>query len=499
MAGRRPAFAGGGPWCVNPWPAGTKNGGATAQGVTASTVKVVAYLPNDQMQVNKSNINQTNGQPDALPDAMVDWQKAYQAIVAQYGTYQLWGRTPVIDSVIATGPDETSQRADTVAVIAKKPFIVFDMTATTTTGAAVFSSLVAAKKIVTVSASTDAQNSAQQSPYRWNYGADPSSGPPITAALIGKALTGKKAQWAGDNSLKSKTRAFGAVYPTTGFDSASFLKYLTQNGGKLTDKLAYDPANAQTRSEQIATGVTHFKAAGITSVVLFADPTVVTPLMAAASDQQYSPEWIFTGLGYQDYDVFGRINDQKQMAHAFGLASLGPAMIGAPTGLNTFLWYWGTSQGNTWGFASGLFEFLYNAMHYAGPTLTAQNIQKGLFAAPASTTAGVAIGLIGYGKTVGLPYDETALFGSGRGLVWWDPDTTGPSNATIQPEGKGVFQYLNNGVNVTYKDLASVKATPKYFDPKVSVVQRNAADFFPGGVVPTPLPCTGCPSSSKTS
>ena len=149
-------WEGGGPWCVNPWSAGEKNGGATAQGVTATTVKVVAYLPNDQMQVNKSNINLANGQPAALPDAMVDWQKAYQAIVAQYGTYQLWGRTPVIESVIASGPDEASQRADAVAVIAKKPFIVFDMTLTTTTGAAVFSTLVAAKKIVTVSASTDA-------------------------------------------------------------------------------------------------------------------------------------------------------------------------------------------------------------------------------------------------------------------------------------------------------------------------------------------------------
>ena len=41
------SFAGGGPWCVNPWSAGTKNGGATAQGVTATTVNVVAYLPNN--------------------------------------------------------------------------------------------------------------------------------------------------------------------------------------------------------------------------------------------------------------------------------------------------------------------------------------------------------------------------------------------------------------------------------------------------------------------
>jgi hypothetical protein len=285
------------------------------------------------------------------------------------------------------------------------------------------------------------------------------------------------------------------VYPKTDFDITGFEKYLAENGGKITDKEEYDPATATAGAAEISTIVAKFKSTGITSVVLFATPTVVPNILSAATSQAYFPEWIYTGFGYQDYDPLARNNDQKQMAHAFGLATLGPATVGAPTGLGTFPWYWGTTQGNTWGFASGLFEFLYNAMHYAGPTLTAQNIQKGLFAAPARLVAGVSNGLVGYGKTVGLPYDETALFGSGLGLVWWDPDTTGPSNATIAPEGKGLFQYLNNGVTVTYDDVASSKATPKFFDPKASVYQRQAADFFPGGVIPTPLPCAGCPSS----
>ncbi len=67
----------------------------------------------------------------------------------------------------------------------------------------------------------------------------------VTAAFVGKSLNGKKAQWAGDE-LSGKTRTFGAVYPTTGIDFAEFERLLTQNGGKLTEKLSYDPANAQT-------------------------------------------------------------------------------------------------------------------------------------------------------------------------------------------------------------------------------------------------------------
>ena len=106
---------------------------------------------------------------------------------------ELWGRKPVYDIVTASGADETAQRADAVSVIAKKPFMVFDLISNST-GAPVFSSLVADKKIVVWSAATDAENGASQAPYRWNYAADPSSTPAVTAAFVGRTLTGKPAK-----------------------------------------------------------------------------------------------------------------------------------------------------------------------------------------------------------------------------------------------------------------------------------------------------------------
>src|SRR6478736_7130875 len=48
---------GGGPFCVNPWPAGKDNGGATAPGVTKTSVTVVAYVPTPEM------ISAAGGQP----------------------------------------------------------------------------------------------------------------------------------------------------------------------------------------------------------------------------------------------------------------------------------------------------------------------------------------------------------------------------------------------------------------------------------------------------
>ena len=70
--------------------------------------------------------------------------------------------------------------------------------------------------------------------------------------------------------------------------------------------------------------------------------------------------------------------------------------------------------------------FVYDALHYAGPTLTAANVKKGLFAAPVSR-----MGRRGppsaYGNAAGLPYPEYTLFGLDSAMIWWNParDRTG--------------------------------------------------------------------------
>ena len=221
---------------MSPWPKGKNNGGATAPGVTATEVKIVAYIPNDQMLAGGTGAagpkNQATGAAAKIPDTIADYVKLYDFAQAQLGTYQLWGRKPNIEIVTASGADETAQRADALEVINRKPFMVVDMTATGTGGAPVFSSTVASRKILVSSASTTAKIAAAQSPYRWNYGADNDANTPLTAAFVARSLSGKKAQWAGDKTLASKTRSFGLVYPTTtGFDLAGFEALVKQNGG----------------------------------------------------------------------------------------------------------------------------------------------------------------------------------------------------------------------------------------------------------------------------
>ena len=490
---------GGGPFCVNAWPAGKNNGGPTAPGVTAKEVTIVAYAPNDQMISAGSQPpkNQATGSKASVADTITDFQKVYDFAQAQLGTYQLWGRTPKFELVTASGADEASQRADALAVIDMKPFMVMDMTGTSTGGAPVFSSTIAARKIVVVSASTSAKVGAQQSPYRWNYGADNDAGTPLTAAFVGKSLAGRKAQWAGDKGLTSKTRSFGVVYPTTGFDLSQFQTLLTQNGGpKITQAVGYDPTNAQV-ADEAPTLITKLKSAGVTSVVLFADNSLIPALTKSATAQEFSPEWVFTGYGYQDYDGFARTYDQDQMKHAFGLSVLFPYTANAPDYLDIFNWYWGKTQGNTWSITGGMFQFVYNGMHYAGPNLTAANLKLGLFSAPAigGAATGSIAGQSGYGKTVGLPYDSYALLGSDRALAWWNGDVTASTQA-INVVGKGAFMYVDGGKRYGYKDFS--KTEPKFFSSAGAVSEAPIASLFPTGTVSPGSPCVQCPSSGGT-
>ena len=166
-------------------------------------------------------------------------------------------------------------------------------------------------------------------------------------------MAGGKAQWAGDEAMTSKTRSFGLVYPTTGFDLADFEARLKQNGGAtIKEAVGYDPNDASA-ADQMPTLVTKLKSSGVTSVVLFANNALTAPLLKAATAQEFSPEWVFTGYSYQDFDVFARAYDQEQMKHAFGLSVLFPSISNLPDYLDVYNWYWGKTQGQLLGHRVG--------------------------------------------------------------------------------------------------------------------------------------------------
>ena len=143
------ATVGGGPFCVNPWKAGKDNGGATAPGVTATSVKVLVLTPNSEQEAAQKSrggtlpINQVTGERGTWEDAFRD----FNTVASKSGAYQTWGRTVELEFQQSSGSDEAAQRADAIAVAAKKPFIVIDAT-DQALGMPVFESEVAKSKII---------------------------------------------------------------------------------------------------------------------------------------------------------------------------------------------------------------------------------------------------------------------------------------------------------------------------------------------------------------
>ena len=145
------------------------------------------------------------------------------------------------------------------------------------------------------------------------------------------------------------------------------------------------------------------------------------------------------------------------------------ALRGAAATLGPFQWYWGTKQGVSNPTTNGWMGFIYSAIQYAGPKLTAANVQKGLFAVPA--VGGASNGTVtfqsGYGKTVGLPYNEYFGLGTDVEQIWYNPTLSGQANAVpIQVHGK--FEYLNNGKRFSFGQFAKTKTDPPFFDSSKS-------------------------------
>ena len=205
--------------CVRPWTDGDDNGGATAQGVTADSIKVVVLIPpadKDRASTNGGIKNQATGANGLSKDAVLD----ENAVLAH--SYQTWGRTIEYEFVEASGTDETAQRADAVNVIAKKPFAVLDTALYASGGGGlVFEQAVKAAGMPVYPNAASPTDLLK--PYEVNM-----------AEWVGKELVGGKAQFGGD-AVKDKKRVFGVIYQggSDGMDLGVFTKAFAKYGGKI--------------------------------------------------------------------------------------------------------------------------------------------------------------------------------------------------------------------------------------------------------------------------
>ncbi len=491
-----------GPVCLPEWK-GKNNGGATYQGVTKDSVKVVALVPNEQQMAavdsRQRPINYATGGEGTVQDALSDNLAAYEHAFG--GTYT-YGRDIELEFVTSTGNDEAAQRADAVAVKAKKPFVVLD---NVTTALDVFDAAMVVAKIPVFSLYVTVDQTLKQAPYRWGQ-QDTTAGSMNAAEFVGKQLAGKKAQYAGDPALQDQTRKFGLVISDV-LDISYFNDALEKYGAKLapgatitypgTTSTTGDPAVSQ---EHAPIAITKLKSAGVTSIILLSDGGMTGELTKQATAQDYHPEWIYAGSFNIDFPVLARaFYDQDQWAHAFGLSNVWPGSptpaAGAPTIPTAIQWYWGPNKGTFQITYSNAIGWLMSGIMYAGPKLTPQTLKQGFFAIPAgggSASYDPALAnrgaRSGYGHTNGLPYEEYTRGNKDFAVSWWDKDTDGPPSLGF-PGGKGTLWYPDDAKRY-YGGHWPTKPI-KFFDKSNSINQFDAPTELP-----EILPCTGCPSET---
>ena len=484
------------PLCVKQWNDGDDNGGATAQGVTADTIKVVVLygdIPPAQMAQRGLYVDQATGENSATAavDSAKDWNKVFE-----YG-FETWGRTVELEFVKASGNDEASQRADAVEVASRKPFAVLDEASAIGTpaigGGAVFETALenAGVPLLVSSGASDPELLSR------SYALP-------AAEFIGKQLKGGKAVHAGDE-MAGQPRKFGVLYPNN-VDIDYFKDQLAEYGVTIASEAMFNvppgEISLQTSSpeidQQIPPLVAKLKSDGVTNLIWMSSHGVANAATKAMKDQEWYPEITVAAFPYTDLDLLARSFDQDVWSHAFGLVWFLPTLeSGAPTPIaQLFQWFWGTDKGTKWDGAYALLSQLYGRIQFAGPDLTKKTVE----AVPARLrkfSAGIGGAYSDSGFTFEAPPlpAEGATPVRGAALGWWDPNDEGPGNYNLGAQGKGQYQYLDDARR--YVAGMFPKAKKKFFDPD------NSTSVFPALPASEPTwptyPCDDCPSSGNTS
>jgi hypothetical protein len=445
------------------------NGGATSQGVTADTIKIVVYLNAEQDPILEYITAAIKN--DDTTEQVKETYRGYDAIFGDL--YQTYGRKVELEFVQGTGTiiDDVAARADAQKAIDKKPFAVWG----SPPGASGWADELAANKIICLSCFGGAFNDwwEERSPYAISVLMGSEQSTLVFADYVIKRLAGRPAEYAGDPAFQGRDRKFGSIYLDQGEESKKlselFKATLAKSDVELSEQIGYNP-DPNRLQEQSAAQIARLKTAGVTTVFFTGDPIAPRTFTEEATRQEYFPEWVINGSILTDTAAFGRTYNQQQWAHAFGITS-GAARIRDDEGgaiWKLHEWYHGKPPAapDTYGVLWFQPATFYAALQAAGPNLTPQNFLDGLFTGQQTRRSITQVSVSWGDKGIWPKTDYHGVDDFTE--IWWDPDTTGPDE--IRKQDKGVYQFVDGGKRYLYGELP--EGPPKAF------VKEGAIAFY---------------------
>jgi hypothetical protein len=429
------------------------NGGATSNGVTGSTITLV-----QRQFPSTANTQQVAAQAKMDGAALPEITNQVQQTFLNYfnKVFDLYGRHVVLQQFTGTGDATTESLgqgqaqacadADTIAnqmhAFGEVGFTFNNTFVSGGTGP--FSQCAAQQKLVEFNGNAYFNEGTfqQQNPYAWNTVMDCDRIANQTAEAFTKLLVGKPAIYAGDPSLRTKTRKFGTYLPNlapyihcNGSVGSGFSQVLAQRFH--VPKSTYDTnftynLDISTFAQSAQQAILQFKAAGVTTVVLACDPFSAADLTKAAAAQNYHPEWLLNGAGLTDLDQSAQSYDQSEVTgHLFGLSQASPSVdTTGPNSVAGKLYQKLTGHQippGTDGNYSQLIE-TFDMLQAAGPDLTPANMARGVHALPVMGGPTYEYGRWDFRSSPsGAPTgDHTAV--SDARFVYWDGTMTSPLN-----------------------------------------------------------------------
>ncbi len=429
------------PPCVYPV---SDNGGATYQGVTKDTIKVVVYDPQSDPAVDA--LLRSVGAADTREQLIETYRGRLNLFNTYYETY---GRRVVLEIVEASGPtdDDAAARADAIKVATQmKPFAVFG-------GPSPFVDELARRQIICITQSQRPNTYfTDRAPFVWGTQMSSSQVFFHLAEYIGKRLRGN-AIHAGDEAYRSQPRKFGIVFSDTAEQvyrpGIEYLeRELKKYGVTLADKVAYEP-DINTAQEQARTIVARLKDKGITSILFSGDGLAPIFFTQEATSQSWFPEWVLSGGSLVDTNFLGRTYDQRQWSHAFGISQLWirpPKPVVEP--YYQYVWHHGRPPP-----AVTTYEILYQeplvlftGIHMAGANLNPNTFRDGLFSYPPSGVGTITQLQRSFGNHGIWPQPDYTGFDS-VAEVWWDPKARGAAEQGTVADG--MFRFVDGGKRYT--------------------------------------------------
>lgn len=408
------------------------NGGATARGVSANQIQIGFRVPADNISSIDSAIQQLAGKYNSaeFSDTEADIERTIQDLATYFNDrFQFYGRKLTLHVFKGQGTLTSEitgggqSQADADALTDAHTIGAFaDISAFSQP----FGQALSSQHVVNIGSPYMSLGWYQQNaPYAWSFFPNCTTASEGAAAGAVHQLVAQKVTWAGKGVADGQPRRFAVIAPDNPVYQACIkivTSAMSSAGHPVADNLSYT-ANLSELSQESASLEQRLVNDKITTVLCACDPITLIYLTGDLDNANYEPEIINSGGAFTDEDVVSQLFDQQVWAHAAGTT-----FDGATPPFGSSLGYFAAKSVDPSHTPAHEVDILYEDMYIlalgvqlAGPNLTPQSFQQGLFS---------------YGGGNG-EYGPWSFSQSGKGIwtpqfeykyEWWNPQAASSFN-----------------------------------------------------------------------